>query len=296
MPVGQTAVDSWTPPLTAWGDPDIQGIFSNKTITSLERPDEFAGQEFLTEEQAAEFEARVAADRADADDRPAREGDTGTYNQFWWDRGTTVVPTRRTSLIVDPPDGRVPPMVEGRSAPSRSRSADGPEARSVYERYMIRAPLPRIPSGYNNNYQIVQTPQYVGIFQEQMHEIRIIPLDGRPHLNQAIHQWLGDSRGHWEGTTLVVETTNFSAKAPFRGASPTMHLTERFARVDEDTVDYQFTVDDPTTWTRSWTAAIPWLRINEVIYEYACHEGNYGMVGILAGARAEEKATETASR
>ena len=152
------------------------------------------------------------------------------------------------------------------------------------------------PQGAVADYQIVQTPQYVGIFQEQMHEIRIIPLDGRPHLNQAIHQWLGDSRGHWEGTTLVVETTNFSAKAPFRGASPTMHLTERFARGDEDTVDYQFTVDDPTTWTRSWTAAIPWLRINEVIYECACHEGNYGMVGILAGARAEEKATETASR
>jgi hypothetical protein len=290
--------NGWTLARTPDGQPDLQGIWSFATITPLERPDAYAGREFLTESEiaAANEEAATRADRrgatADADVAAA-------YNAFWWDRGKS---TGRTSLIVDPPDGKVPPLTpEARqreaalAAVNRGRGpADSWEDRNLAERCIQYRPLPRLPTGYNNNYQIFQTPGYVVLVIEMIHDHRIIPLDGRPHLGQGIRLLNGDSRGRWEGDTLVVETTNFTNRAPFQGARENLHLVERFRRVGPDTIDYQFTVTDPTTWTRSWTGVLPLGRIDGPIYEYACHEGNLGMEGILAGARAEEQAARRA--
>lgn len=283
--------------MTPWGHPNLQGVWTNKTITPLERPDEFAGRAFLTDAEAARLEADVAADRVD---RPPNAGSPGTYNQFWWDRGTRVVPSRRTSLVIDPSDGRLPPLTpEGqrRAAVPRIQGADGPEDRHFYERCIIRHSLPSSmsPTAYNSNYQIFQTPDYVAIYIEMVPHTRIIPLDGRPHVHQAIRQWKGDSRGRWEGDTLVVETTNVTGKTNYFGSSEHLHFVERFRRVSEDVIDYQFTVTDPTTFTRPWTAAIPLIREAGRVYEYACHEGNYGMVNLLAGARAEERSAGVAA-
>jgi hypothetical protein len=286
-------------PRTPWGDPDLQGLWTNATITPFERPSNLSGKPVLTEQEAAEYEKQTIEAR-DADNRAGgRDADLGrAYNQFWYERGTRVVGTRRTSLIVDPPDGRVPaltPEAQQRAdarAEARKRSpADGPEDRSLAERCILwpTAGPPMIPGGYNNNYQILQAPGYVVILTEMIHDVRIIPLDGRPHAPQSVRQWMGDSRGRWDGNTLVVTTTNFSDKTNFRGASPNMKLVERFTRVDADTIDYQFTVDDPGSFTRSWTAAVPMTKTEGPIYEYACHEGNYGMTNLLSGARAEEK-------
>jgi hypothetical protein len=294
---------TWTPPRTPYGQPDLQGLWTNATITPFERPSELAGKQVLTEEEAAEFEKRTNQAR-DADLRnPGTDADVAlAYNEFWYDRGTKVIPTRRTSLVVDPPDGRVPPMTpeaqskaEARLAARRRSPADGPENRSLAERCILwpTAGPPMIPSGYNNNYQILQTPGYVVILVEMIHDVRIIPLDGRSHPPQNVRQWMGDSRGHWEGDTLVVDTTNFTDKTTFRGSDENLHLVERFRRVDADTLDYQFTVDDPTSFTRSWTAAIPMTKTDGPIFEYACHEGNYGMTNLLSGARAEEKKKES---
>jgi hypothetical protein len=286
------------------GQPDIQGVWTFATVTPLERPKEFEGKEFLTEQEAAAFEKQSARD---VDQR--EEGTLGTaadvgaaYNQFWWDRGTKVVSTRRSSLIVDPPDGKLPAMsAEGQKraerAARRVNPPAGPEDRSLWERCITHSPIPRMSTGYNNNLQIFQGPGYVAIVYEMIHEVRLIPLDSRPHVPQSIRQWLGDSRGRWEGDTLVVETTNFSDKASFRGASEKLRLIERFSRRDDDTLDYQFTVEDPSTWARSWTAALPMPRVQNTMYEYACHEGNYGLAGQLSGARAEERtAAETAKK
>jgi hypothetical protein len=230
------------------------------------------------------------------------------YNRFWWDRGYS---DGRTSLIVDPDNGRIPPMTaEGQKRLAALRAfegqttefgtdgggkADSWEDRSLYERCIIRAPLPRISTGYDNNYQIVQAPGYVAILQEQMHETRIVPLDGRPHLDGGVRQWLGDSRGHWEGNTLVVETTNFTDQASFEGSSQNMRLVERWTRVADDRIDYQFTVNDPATWARPWTAAITWHPVGP-LFEYACHEGNYGLYGILEGGRQKDKEAAEAAR
>jgi hypothetical protein len=280
------------------GKRDLQGIWSNATITPLERPKELAGKEFFSAQEAAEYETRVLQetnkDRRDGDP----EADVGrAYNDSWWDRGTKVVPTRRTSMVVDPPDGKVPaltPKAQKRAA-ARSevlrRPATGPEDRGLAERCILwpTAGPPMLPSAYNNNYQILQTPGYVIIFIEMIHDVRIIPLDGRPHLPQNIRQWLGDSRGHWEGATLVVDTTNFTDKSPFRGSDRNLHLVERFTRTDPDTILYEFTVDNPTAFTKPWKGEAPMSRAPGPIYEYACHEGNYGMTNILTGARAEEK-------
>jgi hypothetical protein len=288
----------WTLSRTPDGQPDLQGIWSFATITPLERPDTYAGREFLTESEiaAANQEAATRGDRrgatADADVAAA-------YNAFWWDRGKS---TGRTSLIVDPPDGKVPPLTpEARqreaalAAVRRGRGpADSWEDRNLAERCIQYRPLPRLPTGYNNNYQIFQTPGYVVLVIEMIHDHRIIPLDGRPHLGPGVRLLNGDSRGRWEGDTLVVETTNFTNRAPFQGARENLHLVERFRRVGPDTIDYQFTVTDPTTWTGSWTGVLPLRRIDGPIYEYACHEGNLGMEGILAGARAEEQAARRA--
>jgi hypothetical protein len=291
-------------PRTPWGDPDLQGIWNDSTTTPLERPATLTGKEFLTPQEAAERD-ELANRTADG---PPAPGDPGTYNAFWFDRGRSL---QRTSLIVDPPDGRLPPYTpeaQKRLAArieSRRRQgpepADGPEDRNLAERCITRG-APKLPGGYNNNFQIVQTPQYVAILQEMIHEVRIIPLDRRPHVDGRIRQWLGDSRGHWEGNTLVVDTTNFDDRIIdnsfncCRGAGKNLHVVERFTRVDADTIDFTYTADDPSTWTKSWTASVPMARSDAPLYEYACHEGNYALPGILKGARAQEKAAETVRR
>ncbi|MSO63396.1 MAG: hypothetical protein EXQ50_15140 [Acidobacteria bacterium] len=286
------AAKTWTRPQTPDGQPDLQGIWNYSTITPLERPGDQAGKQVLTDEEAEALneDARTRNDR-----RPA-EGSAGTYNAFWWDRGNSL---GRTSLIVDPPDGRIPftPEGEKRAQAGAVRGTDGPESRSLWER-CVTGPggLPRLSSGYNNNYRILQSRDYVVIYQEMIHEARVIPLDGRPHLGPNLRQWLGDSRGRWEGQTLVVETTNFTDKTNFRGSATALRLVERFTRTDADTIDYQFTVTDSTAWARPWTAAFPLRKTDEPVFEYACHETNYGLVGILSGARADEKAQEAARR
>ena len=289
------AADTWTVSRTRWGDPALQGTYTNKTITPLERPDEVGERELFTEEEAAARD-EDAATRAD---RPPREGSPGTYNAFWWDRGK-ILPSRRTSLVVDPPEGRLPaltPEGQKRADIPRTRGADSPEDRHLYERCIIRHSLPAAmsPTAYNSNYQILQTPDHVVIQIEMTGHVRIIPLDRRPHLPPSLRQWMGDSRGRWEGNTLVVETTNLSDKALYQGSGSDLRFVERFTRVAADTIDYQFTITDPTTFTRPWTAAIPLRAIPDRIYEYACHEGNRGMAGILSGARADERAAEAAA-
>ena len=304
---GQTAA----PLRTAWGDPDLQGTFTNKTITPFERPTELAGKEFLTVEEAAELEQiRAAANAARDSEVPADI--VGNYNTHWFDRGTTVVGTRRTSIIIDPPDGRLPSLtleakanapspeeVQRLEAARRGRGLiDTWEDLDLNDRCILwpTSGPPMLSSGYNNNYQILQTPGYVAIFVEMIHDVRIIPLDGRPHVGPGLRQWLGDARGHWEGDTLVVETTNFSDKTVIRAANnakPTdvLRVVERFRRVDADTLEYSFTIEDPKTWTHSWSGEVPWTRISEKLYEYGCHEGNYSMPTMLTGSRTSEAAS-----
>ncbi len=303
---GAPAAKQSTTPRTAWGKPDLEGTWDFRTVTPMERPAEFAGKATLTEKEAAEYARRIVEER-NADkrhDTTPRKTVNGTaetedvalaYNDFWWDRGTKVVGTRRTSLIVDPPDGRIPPLTpdaQKRLAAEdalRERTAEGPEDRSTAERCLMgfNSGPPMIPGGYNQNVQIVEHPDYVVLLNEMIHNARIIPLDDRPRLN--VPQWVGESRGHWEADTLVIETTNFLQNTSLRGSSPTLHLVERLRRVDADTLLYEFTVDDPTTWTKPWTAQVPMVKADGLIYEYACHEGNYGMFGILSGARAVDK-------
>jgi len=300
-PATAAKTKSWTAPRSPDGHPDLQGIWSNATVTPLERPSELAGKAVLTDEEAAEFaKETVQRNNVDLQRQKGTEADVGrAYNDFWYDRGTKTIKTHRTALIVDPPDGRIPALtpdaqkrVAARAEQRRQHPADGPEDRSLSERCLNwrTAGPPMVPSAYNNNYEIVQTPDTVVIFNEMIHDARIIPMDGRPHVAAGIRQWLGDSRGHWEGDTLVVETTNFSNKTAFQGSSEHMRLTERFKRVDADTLLYEFTVNDPEAFSKPWTAQIPSTRSDGAIYEYACHEGNYGMFGILSSTRAEEKA------
>jgi hypothetical protein len=297
LALGQAKTSLRTPD----GQPDLQGTWSWATITPFERPAELAGKEFFTEQEAARYEKDVLArNNMDRRDGTAEQDVGRAYNDFWWDRGTHIVKTRRTSLVIDRKDGKVPPMnASGRQrqnerlAVNRGHEFDGPENRPLPERCLILqgAGPPITPTAYNNNIQIVQNPNYVSILIEMGHEVRVIPLDGRPHLPQSVRLWKGDSRGHWEGDTLVVETTNFSNKNPFRGGSENLKLMERFRRLDADTLLYQFTVDDPATWDEPWTVEIPVSKSQGRVFEYACHEGNVGMYGALAGARAEEKAT-----
>ena len=293
---------------TADGQPDLQGVWDFRTVTPMERPKELGDKAVLTAQEAAEYEKKTVASRdADANRSTAERARAvnGTaetedvalaYNNFWWDRGTKVVGSLRTSLIVDPPNGLYPPLTpEGqkrldRLADVRERPAVGPEDRAVGERCILgfNSGPPMVPAAYNMNVQIVQAPGYVVLLNEMVHNARIIPMDGRPHLDKSVRQWVGDSRGRWEGNTLVIDTTNYSGETAFRGSSPNLHLIERFTR-DGDSLLYEFTVEDPTTWTRPFTVQIPMLKSNLPIYEYACHEGNYGMFGILSGARAVEK-------
>ncbi len=296
-----TTKRTWTPPRTSWGEPDLQGIWDFATITPLERPSELAGKDVLTEQEATEREEQATQRRVD---RPPKPGDTGSYNQFWFDAGTKVIATKRTSLVVDPPEGRIPPLTPEARKRGEARvalpphPATGPEDLNLATRCILgfNAGPPMAPGAYNNNVQLFQAPGYVALLNEMVNDARIIPLDGRPHLPQNIRQWRGDSRGRWEGPTLVVDTTNFRDETNFRESSRNLHVVERFTRVDADTLLYQFTVDDPTTWTRPWSAAVPMRKTEGPIFEYACHEGNYGMFNILTGARAEEKAAAEAAQ
>jgi hypothetical protein len=289
------ATKQYATPRTPWGEPDLQGVWSYASLTPLERPDRHAGKDVLDDEEVAELdkEARTGADRRDG----TPEADLArAYNAFWYDRGKS---DGRTSLIVEPSDGRLPPLTpEGRLRQAavadynRAHGFDSAANRPLQERCITYHGVPPLPSGYNNTYQIFQTPGYVAIVDENIHDVRGIPLDGRPHLGQRIRQWNGDSRGHWEGDSLVVETTNYSPKSTFRFpvAGETMHAIERFTRVAANRIDYRFTITDPTTYTRPWTASLPLVNTHDyVIYEYACHEGNYAIANALSGARAMEK-------
>jgi hypothetical protein len=293
---------NWTPPRTPDGKPDLQGVWTNVTLTPLERPPELKDKAFFTPAEAAQYEKDVIqrnnADRRDG----SAEADVGrAYNNFWYDRGTKVIPALRTSLIVDPPDGRIPfltPVAQQRVAAQaearRLHPADGPEDRALTERCILwpTAGPPMLPGPYNNNYQIIQGPGYVTIFVEMIHDVRFIPTDGRPHLPPDVRQWMGDPRGHWEGNTLTVDTTNFTSKTTVRGSGESLHLVERFTRASPDMILYEFTVDDPASFTKPWTAQIPMVKMDGPLLEYACHEGNYAMAGMLGGARAAEKAKD----
>jgi len=285
-------------PRTPDGKPDLQGVWSFRTLTPLERPDEFAGKAVLTDQEAAEYAKRSLAVR-DKDSREGAGADADVaraYPEAFWDYGKSA--TNQTSLIIYPPDGKLPPLtaagnqIAAERREARNRPARGPEDRSVGERCILgfNSGPPMTPGAYNNNVEIFQTPTTVALLNEMAHNARIIPTDGRAH--GTVRQWTGDSVGHWEGNTFVVDTTNFTATGTSL-RTPTdlnYHLIERFTLRDANTLIYEFTVDDPTTEIRPWTASVPMVRSDEPIYEYACHEGNYGMVGILAGARAEEAA------
>ena len=285
-------------PRTPDGRPDLQGVWDFGSVTPLQRPAELAGKEFLTEEDVSALEAEAAA----RVDRPPPPGQTGAYNRFWFADGTKVVETRRTSLIVDPPDGRLPayaPAGESRMAAraaARLRNA-GPEDRDVDERCILgfNSGPPMLPGAYNNFVQVFQVPGYVAIFNEMVHDVRLVPLDDRPPLSSDIKQWMGSSTGRWEGDTLVVETGNFrdlgtAHPAPnmelLEALGPELHLVERFSRLNEDTLLYQFTVNDPTAYAKPWSGELTMAKSDNALYEYACHEGNYGLFNILAGAQA----------
>jgi hypothetical protein len=296
--VGTQTATPWTPPHTAWGDPDLQGVWNFATLTPLERPRELAGKEVLTVEEVAEFEKLTLQERY---------ATLSTGDREWWDPGTKVMNTRRTSLIVDPRDGRVPAMTPeaqkraaARADARRGRGpADSWEDRSLQERciWFGSAGPPMVPGPYNNDLQLMQTRDYVVMLNEMIHDVRIVPMRGGPRLGPNIRQWMGDSRGRWEGNTLVIETNNFTDERSFRGSGENLSVVERFTRVAADTIEYQFTVADPTTWTRPWSVAFSMTKIQGPLYEFACHEGNYlSMSGTLSGARVEEKAADQAKQ
>ena len=288
-------------PLTGWGQPDLHGVWDFRSITPLQRPEDSADKEFLTEEEAASLE-QAAVDRdlrlwEQASRRTEAGENVGGYNNFWMDRGHRTVGTKRTSLIVDPPDGRMPSLTAAgqRRADERREYREAHPADSWVDfsagvRCILgfNAGPPFTPSAYNNNMQLFQTPNHVVIMTEMVNTARVVPLDGRPHLDSTVRQWSGDSRGHWEGETLVIETTNFAEKRRWRGTTESAQLVERLTRVDADTLVYEFTVTDPETWTSPWTASVTMFRNPEPMYEYACHEGNYSMPGMLVGQRVEE--------
>ena len=288
---------------TPWGDPDLEGIWTNATLTPLQRPPELASKEFFTPEEAKQFQ-RTRLEQTNAD-RPLPPGQVGAYNDAFFERGTTIVRSRRTSLVVDPPDGRIPALtteaqrkVEARQRREAASPADGPEDRWLTERCILfGATVPMLPEPYNNNYRIIQSPGYVTILVEMNHDARVIPLDGRPHLASTVHQWTGDSRGRWEGATLVVETTNlkFNHQSRFgvgylNGLSDaSLRVVERFTMNDANSLTYRATIEDPTVFVRPWTVELSMERTPGPLFEVACHEGNYGMFNILSGHRAEER-------
>ena len=285
-------------PRTTWGQPDLQGVWDFRSITPMQRPEDLADKEFLTAEEAAELEQN-AADRDvrlwNQGARRTEAGDSvGGYNNFWMDRGLKAVGTRRTSLIVYPPNGRMPaltPAGQERANARREYSREHPADSWVDFSAGVRCVLgfnagpPFTPSAYNNNMQLFQTPDHVVIVTEMVHTARIVPLDDRPRLDPEVRQWSGDSRGYWEGDTLIIETRNFAAKRRWRGTTESARLVERLTRVDAQTLNYEFTVTDPETWTSPWTASVPLVLNPEPMFEYACHEGNYSMPLMLAGQR-----------
>jgi len=299
---------AYTVPRTPWGDPDLQGVWNDATSTPLQRPN--GTKDVLTDEEAADFQASLAHELT----RDRRDGGpevdvNRAYNDHWMDaRRLKITADHRTSLIVEPRDGRIPPLVplspERQAARAARAAANGRFNQGLPDDYtdmslpvrcIIRTDSPPyLPTIYNNDFQIFQSPGIVAISPEMIHSARMVYTDGRPHLNGSLHQWLGDSRGRWDGTTLVVETTNFRSDdgVIFQGASPeSFRITERFTRVDPTSINYEFTVEDPTTWTKPWTAIIPWTKIDpgEQMYEYGCHEDNFDIVHFLKGARNRQK-------
>ena len=301
-----TAAKAWTTARTAWGDPDLQGVYTFATETPLERPATLATKDHYSEAEQKALEEQLKKKH----EENITSNEHFSYNALWFvgDQGR---PTGRTSLIVDPENGRMPPLTakgEKLRAENAARAAarrsggeriNSWEDHSMYNRCLSR-PMPRVSQEYNQGVEILQTPGQVAIFYESMHDVRVIPLDGRPHLDQSLRQWNGDSRGHWEGDTLVVDSTNFTDRqksndsAPFGGfPQGSMHLTERFTKIDANTISYLVTVDDPTIWTRPWTFVLPWRADDpaykgpEDLFEYACHEGNYRMIeDTITGSRA----------
>ena len=308
--VAQDSSSGWTAPRTVDGYPDLQGVWANNNATPLERPEILGDRERLTEEELASLQSHAgelfaqdsgdaafgdsvfAAALAEAENFTSRDSGTGNYNHFWlverdWDT--------RTSLITDPTNGRIP----SRTTKGQARVDDRSERRGIHARWTDDRSLgercvsfgaPRLGAGYNSYYQIFQTDTHVVMLMEMAHDARIIPLNGGPHIDSHIRQWLGDSRGHWDGETLVVETKNYSPKSYFQGAAENLEITERFTRVAPDVLEYEVTVNDPSTFTKPWSALIPLRQSEDAVFEYACHEGNIGMEGILSGARALEKA------
>jgi hypothetical protein len=315
---GQSAParSNWTVPRTPDGKPDLQGNWTNNSVTPLQRPKVWAGKTTLNDAELEELKklvAQVTEEGGDAQfgdsiienalagvkNPDSSDSGTGNYNHFWLVERT--VEDRRTSLLIDPADGRLPPLTQAAldrqtaaAAARRGRRLDNPEERGVGER-CVNFGVPKLGAGYNSYYQIVQTPGHVVFVSEMAHDARIIPLDGRAHPDRKIQNWNGEPRGRWEGDTLVVESKNFSPKSEFRGSRENLHLIERFKRVGPDTLSYEVTVNDPTVWTKSWTAMVPLQRTDDLIHEYACHEGNYrSMEGSLKGTRIlEQEATRT---
>ena len=303
---GRRGAQTAETPRTAWGAPDLQGVWDFRSLTPMERPAELADQEVFTAEEAASFSEEVireqSRDQADVEAQAAT-GRVVPYNDFWFDWGSSVT-TERTSLIVEPPDGRIPALTAAaerrRAAREAARAGVGrdevapggwiddlnPPVRCITG---FNQGPPMTPSAYNNNMQLFQTEDHVVILNEMVHDARIVPLDGRPQLPADLRQWIGSSRGHWDGDTLVVETINRRDES-FRGATRHLRLTERFTRADEGTLVYEATLEDPTTWTRPWTFVVPMVRNAGEVYEYACHEGNYYMANMLRAQRAEEQA------
>ena len=312
---GNSVSEPWAPPRTSDGQPDLQGVWAHNSATPLERPEELFGRDVISDEELAELNQRIAEIREseqagdilgdrlvqvalDKDTPKTFDPITGNYNSFWLVEREL---DNRTSLVVDPPDGRIPSLTPTakkaaaeRSAYRREHPADGPKERGLGDR-CLHFGLPKIGSGYNSYHQVLQTPDHIVIFSEMAHDARIIPLNARPNLSENLRQWNGDARGRWEGDTLVVETANFSTKSNFRGSRGNLHLVERFTRIAPDLLEHEITIKDDTTWTKPWTVKILLKASEDPIFEYACHEGNYAMEGILAGARALE-AVETQSK
>ena len=305
VPAKAAAAKSWSAPKTAWGDPSLEGTWTNETITPFERPPALGTKAFYSVEEARAFEQNAAKRRDESDGAQGAAGDVGSYNQAWLDAGTKVVSTLQTSLVVDPADGRVPvtPETLAQKKEYDQRNGDAPEFMSPWDRCITRGvPAGFFPAGYNNAYQVLQFPGYVLIHYEMIHNARIIPTDGRPHKAPHLKFWDGDSVGRWEGNTLVVDVTNFNGKGwigtsaatgRMRGVVQTeaAHIVERFTRVSDGTILYEATVEDAKKYTRPWTVKVPLERDDSYqFFEYACHEGNHAVEHVLRGARAGEKA------
>jgi hypothetical protein len=303
----KAASKPWTAPKTPDGQPDLQGYWTNNSYTPLERPNGVT-KEFYTKEEAIEA-AKRSAEREAAQTEPGTTADVHyDFTQFGLDRSQTrLTENLRTSIIVQPANGKIPPVNSEGQKRAAQRAAERKTQGAQYDKvqniaigsrcvYSNPGP-PMLPPGYNPAYQIVQSPGYVTILIEMLHETRVIPLNGSPHPPSTVRSWLGDSRGRWEGETLVVETTNFNDKAAFRGSSENMKVTERFTRVSDDEIRYEFTVNDPSTWEIPWGGTMPFVKINGPVFEHACHEGNYGIANTLAAVRIEEKkAAEEAAK